>query len=99
MKLIYVPLLLASPLAACSSSAVNPGSWTCASLIAPVMESSKGRTPEILEITEPSEMVNIPNSYIECRGHAEWSEGVGNIEYGAHVTEGGNIVVEYKPPN
>jgi hypothetical protein len=90
-------VLLALALQGCSSGdSVNPGSWTCDSLIQPVIEASKGKTPEILEITEPKEMINIPNGYITCQGSAEWSEGSGTIEYGAHVSNGGDVIISYR---
>jgi hypothetical protein len=57
---------------------------------------SRGKTPEIFEITSPREMLNVPNQQITCRGVAEWSEGDGAIEYGAHVSEGGALMLSYQ---
>jgi hypothetical protein len=98
MKLLRLTVAVGIlPIVGCSSSSdINPGAWSCASLIAPVIESSKGRSLEILEISNPRERLNLPNHEITCQGDAEWNEGSGSIEYGAHVSEGGNIVVSYR---
>lgn len=99
MKLFCVPFLLVLSLTDCSGSRVDPENWTCTSLIGPVIESSKGKSPEILEITEPSQMGDKTRHEISCYGRAEWSQGYGNIQYGAHVSEGGEVIVEYEAPN
>ena len=57
---------------------------------------SKGKTPEILEIDNPVEVDRTPNQEITCRGQAEWSEGQGPIEYGAHVSQDGGVVLSYR---
>ena len=82
-------------LASCSSS-IDPETWTCQSLIAPVIAMSKDRAPRILEITDPYTRPNSNAEKITCDAGAEWSEGEGSITYGAHVSDGGQIVLEYK---
>ncbi len=87
---------LALTLTGCSPAGIDPSSWSCTSLIRPTVEMSGGRTPEVLEISNPEELSNIPNYRIECRGNAEWTQGWGMIEYGAHVSEGGSVILEYQ---
>lgn len=90
----YVSLLGALALAACSDPVGDPSSWTCASLVDPVIEMSQDRSPTILEITDPREFRKAGNK-LECLGDAEWSQGSGYIKYGAYVSDGGNIMLEY----
>lgn len=82
---------------ACSSGDdITPRNWTCQKLIGPVIAMSQERDVKILEITDVKELSNFPGSRLECRGKAEWSEGYGTIEFGAHVSAGGNLMLEYK---
>jgi hypothetical protein len=78
-----------------SGPSVDPGSWTCESIKEPVIRMSKGRDLQILEIGEAIEMQN-DTSAIRClSGDVEWSQGRGRIEYGAEVSGGGNIILNY----
>lgn len=98
-----LPLAMPMVLAACSGAGgqqtVDPRTWTCQSLIGAVIEMSQSRRPRILEINRSEEMVSSPNSYIQCRGWAEMSEG-GTVllTYGARISDGGNILLEYSGP-
>ena len=92
--------LLFTGLTACSSSAaLDPGEWTCQSLIQPIIKMSEGRTPAILELTNAEEIDRIEGGStpsIQCKARAEWSEGYGLAEYGAHVSNGGGVILEYR---
>jgi hypothetical protein len=97
MKVLHRVTLLLLPLQACSAGdSIDPEHWSCESLIGPVIEMSKGKTPEILEITQPLQMPSFRNNSIRCVGSAEWSEGEGRIEYGAHVSDGGKLFLSYQ---
>ena len=96
---VLATIAVAGAVSGCSVS-VDPTSWSCASLIGPVIEMSRSRTPGIFEITNPE--TTLHNNYpadgyrIECSGSAEWSQGSGMIEYGAHVSEGGSVILQYR---
>lgn len=83
---------------ASGGSSVDPDNWTCESLVQPVMKMSQERSPTVLEITSPEERHRMrgPQPKIECWGRAEWSQGWGPIEYSAYVSDGGNVVLQYK---
>lgn len=97
MKWLPPAALLA--LSGCSGDVTaNPDKWSCEALVGPVIAMSKERSPTILEITEPEETNRMygPNASISCRGKAEWDQGYGMAEYGAHVSPGGNVILEYR---
>lgn len=78
-------------------AAVDPTDWSCDALIQPVIEMSEERLVTVLEISNSREKTRTygPHPSIDCWGSAEWSQGTGSIQYGAHVTDGGNIILEY----
>jgi hypothetical protein len=90
-------LLCLPALTACSGGASDPTKWTCEALIQPVIRMSEERSPTVLEITSPEERGRTygPHPKIECHGYAEWSQGSGSIDYGAYVSDGGNVVLQY----
>lgn len=69
--------------------------YTCQSLAPQVIEMSKGREPEILELTD-FEKVEHHSSVLTCRASAEWSQGEGRAEFGAHKSDGGSIILTYQ---
>lgn len=92
-SLLILPLLLS----ACGgSSDITPQNWSCRSLIEPVIEMSRGKDPEILELSNPEEIENLTGVYIKCVASAEWSRGSGRAEYGARVSDGGSLILEYR---
>lgn len=94
MKYLVLPLACLT-LASCSNS-IDPETWTCESLIGPVIAMSKDKEPRILEITYLSTRPGSDAKEIICDGRAEWSRGEGTITYGAHVSDGGQVILEYK---
>lgn len=94
MKYLAIPVASLA-LASCSSS-IDPQTWTCQSLIDPVIAMSKDKVPRILEITNPYTRPGSDAEKITCDGQAEWSQGEGSITYGAHVSDGGQVMLEYK---
>lgn len=83
-------------LAACSNGeGVTSHNWTCPDLVDQVVKMSQNEDAKILELTNVSEWTNSPGFRLECRGDAEWSQGYGVVKFGAHVSDGGNIIVEY----
>jgi hypothetical protein len=92
----FVVLITASLLGACSGSGgINSRSWTCDSVSKHVIEMSQQEDSKILEITNISELQNIPDYRLSCSATAEWSKGEGGLEFGAHVSDGGKVIVEY----
>lgn len=90
-------LLLGLTLAACSSKPdITSHNWNCQKLVNPVIAMSQERNAKIIEITGVREIQNLPGYRIMCIGSAEWSQGYGNVEFGAHVSEGDNLIIEYK---
>lgn len=94
-------LLLTSTitLMACSqtSGGIDPAAWNCQNLIPHIMEMSQGRTPQVLEISNPEYMGGgAGGGFIKCRGFAEWSEGSGMIDYEARISNGGQVILEYR---
>ena len=82
-------------LGGCSSQrGIDPNTWSCESLIQPVIDMSKDKDVKILEITDPTKEPSIGQE-IKCNARAELSNGGGFIDYGAHVSEGGQVIVEY----
>ena len=71
---------------------------TCESLIPHVIAMSQGKDPEILEITNPTRAGGRHGGAQEvpCDGQAEWSRREGSITYGAYVSDGGQVMLEYK---
>lgn len=92
----YLVLSLSCLTLASCSNAIDPETWTCDSLIDPVIAMSKDREPRILEITSPSKRDDGATDSITCDGQAEWSQGEGSITYGARVSEGGQVILEYQ---
>lgn len=91
--LVATPVLLMG----CSSRAeINPNSWKCQQLVDPVIAMSQEEDSIILEITAVEERQNIPGYRLICVANAEWSKGYGRIEFGAHVSDGNKVIVEYK---
>jgi len=101
-RLLPATLLVAclSALSACSGSTIDPEHWSCDALVKPVISMSKERTPTILEINNPKEIGRTygTNATLSCTADAEWSEGYGYFEYGAHVSDGGQVILEYSNP-
>lgn len=93
MKVLIV-LLGGSMLAGCAPS-VDPKTWTCESLIGPVIAMSKDKDVQILEIESPTEVTKTEEE-ISCSARAELSNGGWLITYGAHVSAGGKVMVEYQ---
>jgi hypothetical protein len=85
-------------LSACGGSEnIDPKTWTCQSLVKPVIDMSKSRSTQILEIGSISQEPTFsPNEAIGCTGRAETSQGTVFIDYGAHVSDGGAVMVEYQ---
>jgi outer membrane murein-binding lipoprotein Lpp len=86
-------------LARCGSSGnagIDLSTATCESLIPQVIEMSQDRELEILEITSPRKRADSSWTELSCDGSAEWSQGEGRIIYGAHESDGGSIILEYK---
>lgn len=77
------------------SSSLDPKTWDCDNLRGPIMKMSKGRDPEVFEITDPRQSWKTPEA-ISCYGSAEMSNGETFIAYEAHVTDGGQVVIGYK---
>lgn len=94
-SIITVASLATLSLGGCSAK-VDPKTWTCASLVQPVIDMSKSKDPRILEITGVSEIGPHDEREITCGGGAEWSDGEGSVKFGAHVSDGGEIIVEYE---
>jgi hypothetical protein len=83
-------------LAGCSSSPkIDPQNWSCEQLVKPVIEMSQERELKILEITQVKERQNLPGSELTCSGNAEWSQGDGWIEFGARISDGDQLILEY----
>jgi hypothetical protein len=93
MKYLVIPLACLT-LASCSGS-IDPKTWTCDSLIGPVIAMSKDKDVKILEIESPTEETK-SSEEIRCTARAELSNGGWFITYGAHVSDGGQIVLEYQ---
>lgn len=92
-----VTLLACIALVSCSSSAsVDPNTWTCDSLIEPVIAMSKDKELQVMEITSPRRRETYTPRSITCDAQAEWSQGKGSITYGAHVSDGNQVILEYK---
>lgn len=95
MRLIIITLS-ALLVAGCSSEPeLDPGSWTCQSLVDPIIKMSQERDPKIIEITHVHDQGKFPNE-INCSGAAEWTRGEGGIEFGARVSDGGQVILEYR---
>ena len=77
------------------SKGIDPHAWSCESLAPEVIAMSKGKTPEIFEISNIQTKYNILGQEIKCIASAEWSQGTGFAEYGAHVSDGGSVMLEY----
>ena len=92
----YLAIAVACLTLASCSDGVDPKTWTCESLIGPVISMSKDKEPRILEITSPSKRDDGATDSITCDGQAEWSQGEGTITYGAHVSDAGQVILEYK---
>lgn len=77
---------------------VDPSKWTCDSLVNPIIEMSQKRFPTVLEINDPQQRGRLygPTPSISCFAGAEWTQGYGAIEYGARVTDGGNVILTYE---
>lgn len=92
-------LLAGISLACCScgqgSRGVDPATWTCENLKPQIIEMSQTRHPRVLEINTVLSDITTGGS-IECTAMAEWAEGSGSIAYGGHVSEGGNVILEYR---
>lgn len=101
MKTKTLVLSAALALTACGGSVgseskgIDPHAWSCESLAPEVVAMSKGKTPEIFEISNIQTKHNILGQEIECIASAEWSQGTGFAEYGAHVSDGGSVMLEY----
>jgi len=96
VKSLFLAALAAFTIS-CSSGgeAITSHNWTCQSLLQPVIDMSKDRELQVLEIIQPEELVNLPGSNIQCRGRAEWNRGYGNVLYGARVSDGESMMLEY----
>ncbi|WP_439540706.1 hypothetical protein [Sphingomonas sp.] len=94
MRKLVIPLACLT-LASCSDG-VDPSTWTCESLVGPVIAMSKDKDLRILEITNPSTRPGSSAEQITCDGQAEWSQGEGSITYGARVSDGGRVILEYQ---
>ena len=90
-----VPLALPIAVAGCSGGAVDPQTWTCENLKPHIIEMSQTRRPRVLEINQVYNEMNSGGS-IECIAQAEWAEGSGGITYGARISDGGSIILEYR---
>lgn len=75
---------------------ITGNNWSCRNLIDSVIAMSQDRPLQIYEINSPAEISNIPTFEIQCRGSAEWSNGSEIIHYGARMSEGGNLIFEYR---
>lgn len=75
---------------------IDPSSWTCDNIKPFVIESSNDNNLNIFEIGDVAYNNNLPNYEIKCFARAETSAGPQHIEYGAHVTEGGSVIVTYE---
>lgn len=75
---------------------INGNNWSCRNLIDSVIAMSQDRPLQIYEINSPTEISNIPTFKIQCFGSAEWSNGSDLIHYGARMSEGGNLILEYR---
>ncbi|WP_298812435.1 hypothetical protein [uncultured Sphingomonas sp.] len=73
-----------------------PADYTCESLAPEIIQMSKGREPEILELNEVERVMNDYPNFITCQARAEWSQGQGRAEFGAHKSDGGNVILSYK---
>ena len=78
-------------------SGINMSTVTCENLIPHILEMSEDKDPQVLEISDPKIEISPPgNDQISCSGSAEWSRGSGFISYGAHVSNGGQVMLTYK---
>lgn len=75
---------------------ISPGSWSCDNIKPVVIDISKDEYLTIFEIGEVIYSNNLPNYELKCSAGAETSAGYGLIEYGAHVTDGGSVIVTYQ---
>ena len=75
---------------------ITGNNWSCRNLINSVIAMSQDQPLKIYEINSPREVGNLPTHSIDCYGSAEWSNGSEVISYGARMTEGGNLVLEYR---
>lgn len=87
---------LAFVVAGCGSPGIDPQAWTCENLKARIIEMSQTRRPRVLEIGQIMNENNLPGELIECTAMAEWAEGSGAISYGAHISGGGSVIIEYR---
>jgi hypothetical protein len=80
----------------CGSRGIDPQAWTCENLKPHVIEMSQTRRPRVLEINQVLSENNLPGELIECTAMAEWAEGSGAISYGAHISDSGSVILEYR---
>lgn len=92
-------LAAALSLGGCSSESIDSHSWSCPSLVEPIIEMSKEKSPQILELSGVHEVGNLPGYKIECWAYGEWSDGGAIANFGAHVTDGGSVILEYSRRN
>lgn len=75
---------------------VDPESWTCENIKDEIVEMSQDEDLQILEIGDVRFENDLPYGTLSCRASAEWSRGYGSIEYGGHVSDGGNVILQYR---
>lgn len=93
----YIILIAPLLLIACSSEPkIDPNGWKCRQLVDPVIAMSQDQDAKILEVTAVEDQQNIPGYRLLCIANAEWSKGYGRVEFGAHVSDGDKVIVEYK---
>lgn len=89
-------VIAVATLGACSSGDdIQPGTWSCDKLVRPIIEMSQDEDVQILEITAVEERAKSADA-LECKGNAEWSRGYGVVDFGARVSDGGSIMLEYQ---
>lgn len=95
MKTLIIGSVMTLLTACSSSSKIDSGSWTCDGISKHVITMSQQEESKILEISNITEIENVPNYRLSCSASAEWSQGEGGLDFGAHVSDGGKIIVEY----
>ncbi len=94
---VIVLIVLAGLGSGGESAGINMSTTTCENLIPRIIEMSEDKELKVLEISNPRTEPSPPgNQEIACSGNAEWSRGSGFISYGAHVSNGGQVMLEYK---